>query len=182
MRRMGALLFRCAIACCRKKERSLRRTRGGGAGSSAAVKRAATSSPPRTYRSRRSPRTCRSPRTWRICTRRAGKLNKARSRLYRSHILQLSMRWKALAEIYTMHSFAQSQSSNFCSNITAILVNLSKFHQILTKFCQKFTGIFVKIKGLGEMYGYPTVTPRLSPRVPAVCIFAECVLWRTVRG
>ena len=43
--------------------------------------------------------------TWGICTRRAGKLYKARSRLYRSQILQQNMRWKALAEIYTMHSF-----------------------------------------------------------------------------
>ena len=29
-----------------------------------------------------------------------------RSRLYRSQILQENMRWKALAEIYTIHSFA----------------------------------------------------------------------------
>ena len=35
-----------------------------------------------------------------------GKLYKARSRLYRSEILQENMRLKALAEIYTMHSFA----------------------------------------------------------------------------
>ena len=32
--------------------------------------------------------------------------SRARSRLYRSQILQVNMRWKALAEIYTMHSFA----------------------------------------------------------------------------
>ena len=44
--------------------------------------------------------------TWGICTRRAGNLYKARSRLYRSQILQVNIRWKALAEIYTMHSFA----------------------------------------------------------------------------
>ena len=31
---------------------------------------------------------------------------KARSRLYRSQFLQVNPRWKALAEIYTMHSFA----------------------------------------------------------------------------
>ena len=37
----------------------------------------------------------------------AGKLYRARSRLHRSHILQVNMRLKALAEIYTMHSFAQ---------------------------------------------------------------------------
>ena len=34
-------------------------------------------------------------------------LERARSRLYRGQILQQNMRWKALAEIYTMHSFAQ---------------------------------------------------------------------------
>ena len=41
-----------------------------------------------------------------ICTRRAGKLYKARSRLYRCQILQVNTRWKALAEIYAIHSFA----------------------------------------------------------------------------
>ena len=35
-----------------------------------------------------------------------GKPWRARSRLYRSHILHVNTRWKALAEIYTMHSFA----------------------------------------------------------------------------
>ena len=30
----------------------------------------------------------------------------ARSRLYRSEFLQVNTRWKALAEVYTMHSFA----------------------------------------------------------------------------
>ena len=35
-----------------------------------------------------------------------GKLHRARSRLYRSQILQVNMRLKALNEIYTMHSFA----------------------------------------------------------------------------
>ena len=53
-----------------------------------------------------SSRIARVDETWGICTRRAGKLYKARSRLYRSQILQVNMRWKALAEIYTMHSFA----------------------------------------------------------------------------
>ena len=44
---------------------------------------------------------------------RSGKLYRARSRLYRSRILQENMRWKALAEIYTMHSFAQLLQSHF---------------------------------------------------------------------
>ena len=35
-----------------------------------------------------------------------GKLWETRSRLYRSGILQVNTRWKALAEIFTMHSFA----------------------------------------------------------------------------
>ena len=53
------------------------------------------------------------PVTWGICTRRAGKLYRAQSRLYRSHILQVNIRWKALAEIYTMHSFAPFCYLNF---------------------------------------------------------------------
>ena len=40
------------------------------------------------------------------CAARPGKLDRARSRLYRGQILQVNMRLKALAEIYTMHSFA----------------------------------------------------------------------------
>ena len=32
--------------------------------------------------------------------------DRARSRLYRSQILQVNTRWKALAEIYTMRAFA----------------------------------------------------------------------------
>ena len=56
--------------------------------------------------------------TWAISTnnnstRRAGKLYKARSRLYRSQILQVNMRLKALAEIYTMHSFVPFSNLNF---------------------------------------------------------------------
>ena len=47
------------------------------------------------------------------CTRRAGKLERVRSRLYRSQNLQQNMHWKALAEIYTMHSFAPFWILNF---------------------------------------------------------------------
>ena len=41
------------------------------------------------------------------------KLYRARSRLYRSQTLQVNMRLKALAEIYTMHSFAQLRNHIF---------------------------------------------------------------------
>ena len=44
---------------------------------------------------------------WLLRCERSGKLDRARSRLYRSQVLQVNMRLKALAEIYTMHSFAQ---------------------------------------------------------------------------
>ena len=43
-------------------------------------------------------------------------LCRARSRLYRSQILQENMRLKALGKIYTMHSFAQLCNHNFLSN------------------------------------------------------------------
>ena len=46
-------------------------------------------------------------------SRRAGKLERARSRLHRSQILQVNMRWEALAEIYTMHSFAPFSKLKF---------------------------------------------------------------------
>ena len=51
------------------------------------------------------------------CIARSGKLDRARSRLYRGQILQENMRLKALAEIYTMHSFAQlGNLIFFCQN------------------------------------------------------------------
>ena len=57
---------------------------------------------------RASGRACRRTRSGRRQlqreTRRGGRLWRARSRLYRSQILQVNMRLKALAEIYTMHS------------------------------------------------------------------------------
>ena len=37
----------------------------------------------------------------------------ARSRLYRRRFLQVNTRWKALAEIYTMHSFAPFSKLRF---------------------------------------------------------------------
>ena len=54
--------------------------------------------------------TRKAPPTWSggcRCGVSVDKLYRARSRLYRTQILQVNMRVKALAEIYTMHSFAQ---------------------------------------------------------------------------
>ena len=62
------------------------------------------------------------------------KLYRARSRLCRSQILQLNMRWKALAEIYTMHSFAQLCNRNFLSKFCQIFAKFCKFRKILKIF------------------------------------------------
>ena len=54
------------------------------------------------------------------------KIKTVRSRLYRSQILQVNIRWKALAEIYTMHSFAPfswDQSSHVCTKIAENFAN-----------------------------------------------------------
>ena len=64
------------------------------------------------------------------CIARSGKLDRARSRLYRGQILQENMRLKALAEIYTMHSFAQLCNLIFCQNF--------KFGQKFAKYRKKF--------------------------------------------
>ena len=52
-----------------------------------------------------------------------GKLYMARSLPYRSRFLQVNTHWKALAEIYTIHSFAPHS-------------NLKFFSKILLKFCE----------------------------------------------
>ena len=108
-----------------------------------------------------SPSACcrRQPKSSRgsVCCRRgARKLYKARSPLYRSQWLQPNIRWKRLAEIYTIHAFAPlSNLSFFCKKFARILpkiaifpeINLTKiadFCWILTKFCRNFAGISPK--------------------------------------
>ena len=67
----------------------------------------------------------------------SGKLDRARSRLYRSQILQENMRLKALAEIYTMHSFAQ-----FCNLIFFVTIcQILQFYKI-NKISEKFRNFF----------------------------------------
>ena len=54
-------------------------------------------------------------------------LQTARYRLYRSQILQQNMRWKALAEIYTMHSFALvSNLGKIRQNLQFVFGNICK--------------------------------------------------------
>ena len=65
---------------------------------------------------------------------------RARSRLYRSQILQVNIRLKALAEIYTMHSFARLlestalQSQFLLSNFAKFLLNFAECLKILATF------------------------------------------------
>ena len=64
------------------------------------------------------------------------KLRRARSRLYRNKFLQINMRWKALAEIYTMHSFAPFSDLNFfVKNAESFADFLNRILQNLPDFC-----------------------------------------------
>ena len=66
---------------------------------------------------------------------------RARSRLYRSQILQVNIRWKALAEIYTMHSFAPFSNLNFfVKNCWIFCWFLKNF----CKICQNFAEFFAE--------------------------------------
>ena len=59
----------------------------------------------------------------------SGNLYRDRSRLYRSESLQENMRWKALAEMYTMHSFAPFSKRIFCQEIAKMFANFCKIQQ-----------------------------------------------------
>ena len=63
------------------------------------------------------------------------KLRGARSRLYRRRFLQVNTRWKALAEIYTMHSFAPFSNLNFFVKIRQkkIAIELMNFINSIAK-------------------------------------------------
>ena len=69
-------------------------------------------------------------------TARSGKLYRARSRLYQSQILQVNMRLKALAEIYTMHSFAQLRNLIFCQNFAIFFAKFCKISKISEIFAR----------------------------------------------
>ena len=73
------------------------------------------------------------------------KLRGARSRLYRRRFLQVNTRWKALAEIYTMHSFAPFSNLKmfvqFRTKIAEVSANFADLFYILStsaKFCKMF--------------------------------------------
>ena len=81
------------------------------------------------------------PRLWaRFETRKRhnNTLFRARSLLYRRQILQVNMRWKALAEIYTMDSFAPFPPVKYLAKIR------STFRNFLPKNARKFDENFLK--------------------------------------
>ena len=102
------------------------------------------------------------------------KLRGARSRLYRRRFLQVNTRWKALAEIYTMHTFAQFCNRIFlsknCQNFRKILQNsakcLANFEKIeIAELCKG-----VHCVDLGESFqthiflqNLASIQPRTSP-------------------
>ena len=81
------------------------------------------------------------------------KLRRARSRLYRRLFLHVNTRWKALAEIYTMHSFAPFwnripavlQSQNFSQKPSSFfrdwILNF-RFFQFIRRILQFFCEIW----------------------------------------
>ena len=94
---------------------------------------------------------------------------RARSRLYRSQILLVNMRWKALAEIYTMHSFAQ-----LCN-----LIFLSKFDKKSAEF-NKMSAIFSNVSQNVTLQNFVLIQPRTSP--PKICKILQIASRRPGRG
>ena len=121
---------------------------------------------------------------------RSGKLDRARSRLYRNQILQVNMRLKALAEIYTMQSFAQLCNLNlFVKILPKNLLHLAKFskiRQIWYKFGKisicwvTFWQIFDKNSEIGERLSWPgsflsTFFLVFGDSIPKRCEGVHCV-------
>ena len=87
----------------------------------------------------------------------------ARSQLYQSQILQVKMRWKALAEIYTMHrSLISKFSSKFASFFAKFASVLLIFRQI-DEFSPKFSRNFhfhINLKPEFREIGNPKIISR----------------------
>ena len=100
------------------------------------------------------------------------KLRGARSRLYRRRFLQVNTRWKALAEIYTMHSFAPFSNLKFfvknCQTFFAIeLMNIYEYsliqsqtlrilHFFLRIFDEFFSGFRAKFQKIVTCVAFST--------------------------
>ena len=66
------------------------------------------------------------------------KLRGARSRLYRRRFLEVNTRWKALAEIYTMHSFALFLNLKISAKNRQHFSRMTNEFPIFFTFCVEF--------------------------------------------
>ena len=110
----GIVSFRNSLLIARCLKRGFRRRRAASGRLVPTLLADCTSARVAASLSSLGPRVCSTSRT--DCSQRLAALYRARSRLCRSQILQVNMRLKALAEIYTMHSFAQLQNHIFSKN------------------------------------------------------------------
>ena len=104
---------------------------------------------PRRVRAHPAPRR---ERPWAARSRRANFTGLVLGCIEAKLILQENMHWKALGEIYTMHSFAQLCNINFLSNICQHFckiqqnsANLAKFLKIFANFRKILAFLFEKM-------------------------------------
>ena len=78
--------------------------------------------------------------TWGVgwLVRNISKFRKARSRLYRSKILQVATRWKALGEIYKIYMLLHRSDLNISENFRQFF---SHFLAKICKISRKFSNI-----------------------------------------
>ena len=67
--------------------------------------------------------------TWGICTRRAGKLNRARSQLYRSQILQENVRWKKGRNPYIVQETNVGKTTTKMTATIDFAMQFKKLHE-----------------------------------------------------
>ena len=104
-----------------------------------------------------------------ICTRGAGKLCKARIQLHRSRSLKPNTRWKALAEIHTIHSVLQISISfpENCPDFAKRCQLVGKLYRNVASICRNLNGI---LREFAEFSGVElTIVSecRQTPVIPA---------------
>ena len=108
------------------------------------------------------------------------KLRGARSRLYRRRFLQVNTRWKALAEIYTMHSFAPFSNLNFfvknrqivfaieLMNFINSIAKNSNFAFFLRIFDELFSGFRAKFQKRVTSVGFQSILRKQIRKLPKI--------------
>ena len=117
------------------------------------------------------------------------KLQGARSRLYRRRFLQVRTRWKALAEIYTMHSFAPFfnlkisaknrqhfftiEYLNFRFVFSISSSNLAFFLQIFDEF---FSGFRAKFQERVTSVAFESILRKQIRKLPKILKFVKIII------